>query len=415
MRSTAEAVFEALDRDGIRWCLLRGEEELGAPGGDVDLLVDRADLPVMRRAIARLGFAPIPAWGYASHTFFLNYDPSYDEWLKLDVVTELAFGPGWCLPTGAERSCLQRRRRRDGLAVLADDDAFWALLLHRLLDKRAMTPAAAARLRELADRADAGGPIARFLGEMCPPGWTPEALLDAVRDGAWEDLIEFGAILEVRWRRSAAAVVRRRTLVNGIWRQAGRFLKPRHRRGLGVAVLAPDGAGKSTLVSGLSDEFYFPVRTLYMGPYRRAERSIAPGFSLASRVVGLWGRWLQGAFHRLRGRLVLFDRYPYDSLLPARRKLPRRGRIRRWMLARLYPPPDLTIVLDAPGEVIHARKGEQSPEVLEAEREAYRALLPRLKDAVLIDAVPSADDVRRKATAVVWAAYARRRNRWRAP
>ncbi|MGH2698642.1 MAG: hypothetical protein ACRDJL_05500 [Actinomycetota bacterium] len=415
MSSTLETVFDALDRDGIRWCVLRGEEDLGAPGGDVDLLVDRSDLPAMKRAIARLGFAPIPAWGYASHCFFLNYDFSDDVWLKLDVVTELAFGPGWCLPTGVESSCLKRRHRRNGLEVLADDDAFWALLLHRVLDKGRVTPAAAARLQELTDRATTTGPIARFLSEVCPAPWTPEALLDAARGGEWESLVEFGAILEVRWRRRAPALVYRRRLANGAWRQAGRFLRPRYRRGLGVAVLAPDGAGKSTLVMGLSQNFFFPVRTLYMGPYRRAERSIAPGFSLASRIGGLWGRWLNGAFHRARGRLVLFDRYPYDSLLPARRRLPRRGLVRRWVLARMCPPPDLTIVLDAPGKVIHERKGELSPQALEAEREAYRALLPRLQDAVIIDAALPVDEVRRAGTAAVWSAYARRWNRWRAP
>src|SRR5919204_220288 len=52
----------------------------------------------------------------------------------INVVTDLAFGPRFSLRTGAEAPCLSRRRRVGATAVLADEDAFWCLLLHRLLD-----------------------------------------------------------------------------------------------------------------------------------------------------------------------------------------------------------------------------------------------------------------------------------------
>jgi hypothetical protein len=414
LRSTLDAVFDALDHDGVEWCILRGQEDLGV-GGDVDLLVNRTDLPRLRRTVARLGFAPIPAWGCGSHAFFLNYDSSSDAWLKLDVVTEMAFGTGYSLLSRAENACLERRRRQNGMAVLDDDDAFWALLLHRLLDKRAVAPRNAKRLQELADRANTDGPIARVLDRVCPPPWSSARLLSAVRRGEWGSLLAFGPLLETHWRRREAALVGQRRVANAAWRQAGRFLRLRYRLGLGVAVLAPDGAGKSTLVTGLAETFFFPVRTLYMGPYRRTIRWLPPGLSLVSRIGGLWTGWLWGAFHRVRGRLVVFDRYPYDSLLPARHRPGRIDRVRRGLLGRACPAPNLTILLDAPGEILYARRGEQNPDVLEAERQAYRSLVPRLRDAVLIDATLSADDVRRKAIAAVWNAYFRRWNRWRAP
>src|SRR5947208_14851621 len=39
----------------------------------------------------------------------------------------------------------------------------------------------------------------------------------------------------------------------------------RRRRGLSIALLGPDGAGKSTLAMGIQHSFVFPVRLVYMG------------------------------------------------------------------------------------------------------------------------------------------------------
>src|SRR3954453_13899731 len=123
------AVFVALDAVGVRWCVLRGEAELAAPTGDVDLLVANADLDRTRRALAALRFVELPAWGHGSHLFFLSYHRATDRWIELDVVTELAFGRHFALQTRAELSCLAQRRRVGPYYALAPDDAFWTLLL----------------------------------------------------------------------------------------------------------------------------------------------------------------------------------------------------------------------------------------------------------------------------------------------
>lgn len=414
-----DAVFQALDRAGLRWCLLRGEAMLGQASGDVDLLISPADLPRLRHAVGDLGFAPVPAWGYGSHRFFMNYDPAMDGWVKLDVVTDLAFGPRFTLPTGAEATCLERRRRRERrLAVLSDEDAFWALLLHRILDKGSIPEDSAARLRELAAVARAEGPLAAAVDAVCPSGWSTARVLGLAREGGWEALITFGPQLGASWRRRARAAAWRRAAAATIGRWAGRLLRLRYRRGLGVAVLAPDGAGKSTLAQGLRETFAFPTRTLYMGPYQqsdRPERALPPGVGLAVRLCALWGRWLEGAYHRSRGRLVVFDRYVTDALLPPRRPLSRLGRARRWLIGHCMPAPDLMVVLDAPGAVLHQRKSEQGQGVLEAERQAYRTLAQRARRGLVIDATKPADQVRREAAAAVWRAYGQRWGRWRAP
>jgi thymidylate kinase len=106
---------------------------------------------------------------------------------------------------------------------------------------------------------------------------------------------------------------------------------------------------------------------------------------------------------------VLFDRYAYDALLPARWPLGRLGRLRRWLLGHACPAPQLIVVLDAPGELLHARTGEHGPGVLEAERRAYLRLARGRARAIVVDATHEPDRVRRDVTGAIWAAY---QSRW---
>ena len=50
------AAFAALDEGGVRWCLLRGADELARPVGDIDLLVDEQSLDHAARILYGLGF-----------------------------------------------------------------------------------------------------------------------------------------------------------------------------------------------------------------------------------------------------------------------------------------------------------------------------------------------------------------------
>jgi thymidylate kinase len=411
LHPTLAALFAALDREGVGWCVLRGETDLLAPAGDVDLLVASEDLPRMQKGAEALGFARLPAWGYGSHAFFLTYDASRDLWIKLDVVTELAFGPGFSLATGVETECLGRRRRARGIPLLLDADAFWALLLHELLDKEgAVAPGAAARLDELALGPVSDGPLARFVESVCPPGWSAERIVAEVERGDWAALAGLAPRLAAAWRRRRGTDVRRRTIANGFWRWAGKGLRLSRRRGLGVALLGPDGAGKSTLAAELERSSYFPVRSVYMGLYQQPLRSRV---GLPGRLGTQWARWLEGAYHRRRGRLVLFDRYSYEALVPNRFRHSRRGRARRWLLGHSCPPPDLVVLLDAPGELLYARKGEHDVALLETQRAAYRALVARLPRAVVVDASRDVEAVRPEVTAAIWGEYVRRWNRTR--
>jgi thymidylate kinase len=401
------AVFAALDAAGVAWCLLRGTDDLAAPAGDVDLLVEPRDAAALPGILEPLGFARMPAFGYGSHAFHLTYDPVTDRWLKLDVVSELAFGRAFALRSAAAPAVLSGRRRGP-VTVPADGDAFWCLLLHRLLDKGSIAPGAQGELRRLAMAPGCrSSALAAEVDGLAVPHARAGDLVAAARRGDWSQLEELAPALARAWHRRRSADARRRRALGALARPAG--VLARARRGATVALVGPDGAGKSTTIAALQRSFYFPARVVYMGPDRPRRRPLPPGIGLAARVTGQLGRWLLAMRHRARGRLVLFDRYAYDALLPPRRTVGRIGRLRRWLLGHACPPPGLIVVLDAPGDVLFDRKGELSPAVLEAERKAYAALARRRRTpAVLVDAARDADGVRRDITAAIWATYRRR-------
>src|SRR4029077_12808129 len=59
--------------------------------------------------------------------------------------------------------------------------------------------------------------------------------------------------------------------------------------GMTVAILGPDGAGKSTLAAALGASFILPSRTFYAGMYPAGRRRIRqPGLTTAAILVRLW-------------------------------------------------------------------------------------------------------------------------------
>jgi thymidylate kinase len=186
------------------------------------------------------------------------------------------------------------------------------------------------------------------------------------------------------------------------------------RRGLSVALLGPDGAGKSTLAAGLQTSFVFPVRSVYMGltggclPY--VARLRVPGVVSLGRLCIFWGRYLLAQYHQARGRLVIFDRYIYDAAVPPPQRLDWLGRALRWVDGHSCPGPDLVLVLNAPGAVMYERKGEYSPEVLERWRQSFLALQHRLRGLEVVDTTQAKCDVHRDVVDRIWGRYV---VRWR--
>ena len=56
------------------------------------------------------------------------------------------------------------------------------------------------------------------------------------------------------------------------------------------------------------------------------------------------------------------------------------------LVGRVFPQPDLVILLDAPAEVLHARKQEVSLEETARQREGYLELVQELPNGHVVDA-----------------------------
>jgi thymidylate kinase len=402
-----ETWLRHLDRGGVRYCVLRDADRLDAlaAGGELDVLIHEADTEHMEAAAIASGFVRLPAWGRAPHRFYVHYDAASDAWFKCDVVTGVAFGrPAHALTTDLGDACLAARRRDGGVWVPCAEDELVTLLLHAILDTGAFQSHRRDRVVLLRRRITVDDRIAGHLRRYWPGMTWP-------RLAALVDAADWTAMLAERDRLS------RHVCNDGRWRLLGRRSRDRALRTAhrlvrlvrpdvpSVALLAPDGAGKSTLISGVRARLFAPAYSAHMGMHQgrvKADRSAVPGLGLVRLLLVQWRRYLLARWHQAGGQIVLFDRYSYDALLPPAAPLTRLSRVRRWVLARSCPRPDLTVVLDAPGEALFARKGEHSAATLERQRQSYLQMRDRIGFSVVVDARPGPDAIRRHVTSLVW-------------
>src|SRR5205807_7090738 len=76
-------------------------------------------------------------------------------------------------------------------------------------------------------------------------------------------------------------------------------------------------------------------------------------------------------------------------------------RIHGLILERVYPKPDLVIYLDAPAEVLFARKGEGTIESLQQRRLEYLAMGSLIPHFAVVDGTQSQEEVAGKVAALI--------------
>jgi len=428
-RSYIQDVFGALGRERIDYALLRGCVALvAAPGTqEIDVLVAPRQLSRLTDVLIQRGFATLPAWGHAPHHFFMAYDSDTDTWWKLDVVTDLRYGPNRAIQVGDVESWL---RRSSPNHLLSPEDEFISLLLHGLLDRSAFKPEHQARLAVLRSHFEkhqkAGRRAVYAVERWLAPSLTWNTVNRAIETQDWDLLIQHRSALfrQLLWRDPLMTSGR---YLSGV---SLRFIRPVliafRSRGWTVALVGPDGAGKSTLARALTEERPLRARQIYMGinrdavntglagtrwmerhrePLRKSAQSRAKsslsGLAIVNRLVDQWYRLAVACFHRMRGRLVIFDRYVYDPRTGGRTLMAGRNLRQRWLRATA-PIPDLVVLLDAPAQVLHQRKGEHTPDRLERMRSAYLGLREEFPQTIVVDATQDADTVKKTVIALIW-------------
>jgi thymidylate kinase len=404
-----DAVFAALNTTDVRWLVLRGDADALARGGDVDLLVDPDAMSRVDAALLPLGFAAVPSAGRGSHHFLLGYDDAARAWVRLDFTDRVEFGKHQGLPSKVGPELLARRIRVRDHYRLCAEDAFWHLLLHRLLGGRDL---GSDDLVRLSQQEQVAGPLADLADEASRPATSSAELLDLVMRREWQHLDALRPMLVRTWRRNHLGphvVAHVGNAADRVRHAARSVVRP---TGISVAIIGPDGAGKTTLAEGLRTTLPFPSSYVYMGVWREYPwdrwLQCLPGARLIQRMLRLLIRSAQGRLQRARGRVVLLDRFTYDVLLPSP-VLDRRGRITVALVRRVGTEPQLVLVLDAPAEIMFARKGEQGIEELERRRLSYLDVARVRDDSAVIDATQPVEAVREEAQRVVWA---RLRRHW---
>src|SRR3954447_25240786 len=400
------AAFRSLNQARVRWVLLRGAADLARPSGDVDLLVDAAALPQLDDVLASAGLRRLGLRGHGSHRSYFAYDADDDLWIKLDVVSRIEFGGWQHLRSPLATSCLTRRRPAGDLWRLPPEDEAWLLLLHLLLDKGRVPD----DRRDLAVQATAlateESPVATFLDRDVAPGCSQE-VRSTVAAGTREATEALASTLTRQWMRRQPVRSRTARLATRVARRLEIPVAP-HPGGMAVALVGPDGAGKTTLAEAVARSVPLPSRRVYMGLWQQSRwddvLSRLPAGRVGQRTARVLRSSLAVRWHCARGRLVLLDRFAQDALLPGSADTSRGGRLNLWLSLRLAPQPRLVLLLDAPGELMFARKGEHTPELLEDRRQAYLRLVADLPHAAVLDATQPAIQVTRSALGAVWAA-----------
>jgi len=211
--------------------------------------------------------------------------------------------------------------------------------------------------------------------------------------------------------------------VKSYWREfkrkVYRVLEP---TGAWVAFLGADGSGKSTVIKSVQEQLapvfrktaYYHLRPYFLSlkshdiavvtnPHASEKRGLIASIA---KLILFWLDYTSGYFADIRWRkvystFVLFDRYYHDLLVDTKRY---RYGAPLWIaeiIAKLIPMPDILILLDAPPDVLQARKQEVSYEESSRQQKEYLKIMRSIKNAAIVDGSQPSEDVVRNVNKII--------------
>lgn len=337
--------LERLDAAGVDYCLLRNYEFLDGepPDTDVDLLVPRRQRARLDEVLTDAGFVR-KRGGTTRHVSYRRYVPELRRVVPFDVALD---GPGYNgLPIVDVDRVLENRRRHAGAWIPRDEEYFVQLVFHGAMNKGGYRPKYRRHLETLRDDVSSEAVLdhgAALFG-------------DTGRSAIQHALLgEFDEVVALKWRlvaagasRSAGAsatLVRNLLVYHQIVSPLGSLLDRLRPSSPVIALLGPDGSGKTTVADGVADalqESGYDARVHRLGVYndetllmrtakavrnrlaggspaaepetrRRGEMSLPARNSRPKAVVHLLDIWLRYARARLGGGdAIVADRFVHD-------------------------------------------------------------------------------------------------------
>jgi thymidylate kinase len=428
------SLFSSLDNNQVRYCVLHSWEDLpyNLPS-DLDIAVHPEDdqkLAKVFRFLQNKGYCLAQFINYFVESYcfrFLWFEGPAVSSLAVDVIFKHQRG---ALITPSVQLLLEGRRRQ-GMFWVPSPQTEFTFLLARRIWKGMASVRQQSRLKNLV--AQLGRPAAEALAGKFLIGRLKVRVVEACASERLNPLLA-----KVRTRAWLTSFVRNPLklmtdlFLEGV-RLVRRWLQP---TGLLVAVMGPDGAGKTTLIEGLvrgvapafdrHKLFHWRPMLLWRRKTTRdttQPHSLPPHprwwsvMRLFAHLLDYWlGYWLVIRPVLARSGLVVFDRYFDDVLIDAKRYQYGGPLWLARMLRPRVPRPDLILVLDATEEAILSRKQEVGAEELQRQRELYTRCEDPTSSTRVINATGSVAQVTSEAVTIVLEhlseRFERRRRGW---
>lgn len=412
----------SLETLGIRYVILAGHDAYpDRIDSDVDFMVSEADFERLPHLFGSDEFIPgarlvqalrhettacyfVFAQQIGSRLVFLHADASASYRRK---------GRLWM---HSEMVLSSRRMSAGGFWVSAAAVEFEYYLVKRLDKGRVESPQLAVLAARLAEDPSCCQAV---LARVLPPALAGSAA-QAIerRDAAW--FARHAEELKRAISRSMpkeGIVERLIARIADLRRKLRRILRP---TGLVIAVLGPDGSGKTTVIEHLERElapafrrmrrFHLRPRfgaalgnTVCAEPHGQPPRGwVACALKVLFFAGDYWIGWIRLVLPaRVRSTLLVFDRYYHDMLVdPVRYRLSPRFRLAH-SFAPFIPKPDIWLFLRASPAALIARKQELDPAMARRLVEDYSKLADELGIAVEISTDDSLESSLERAVAAV--------------
>jgi len=385
-------LFRLLNEFGVRYCVIHSWEGLPEHlGSDLDLAVHPDDKARITSIIEELKCCKYVAYQWNNyitkgHSFYFYW---VTGWRVNTVAVDIIFEDrrsGMILASGKEFAA---GRIRHGDFWIASPEMEFSYLLVKKANKGKVSSSQTLRLRRIAE--SLGREAAEEIAGKVFRKDLKTRIVEACEDGSIDELFK-----DLKGKAWQIPLSQRPLRTMQYW--AGQFRRAVWRTlnpsGILVSVLGPDGAGKSTVLEGLAQEFIVPLRRRRLFHWRpqviaksKDNRPVTdphgqtPRGALMSMAylsvffADCWAGYLFVIKPRLvRAGFVQFDRYFHDVLVDPRRYRYGGPKWYAQLLSRLLPEPDLVILLDANEDLILSRKTELTRAEIQRQRQAYAEL-----------------------------------------